>query len=515
MNRRVANIGVTFCLAIVLAVPGEGAPARESAAEDDDAPRIRIGSKKFTEGVILGEVLVHLARQAGCRVEHVRELGGTRVVWNALVAGHVDAYVEYTGTLSEEIFAGRDLETEAALRQALGARGIRMSRPLGFNNTYAIGMKRERAEALGIETISDLARPKHADLRFGFSNEFMDREDGWPSLRRAYGLPQENVRGLDHHLAYRAIDSGAIDATDLYSTDAEIRYYRLRVLKDDRDHFPRYEAVVLYRADLADRAPRAVAMWKRLEGSLDEDRMSAMNARVKLVGESDTRVAADFVEDLLKVAVEVREMSTAERLLRRTGEHLAMAGIALAAAVAVAIPLGVLATRQTTLGQAILGAVGIIQTIPPLALLIFMIPLVGIGGPPAVLAVFLYSLLPIVRNTHAGLQAIPTPVRESAAALGLPAGARLRLVELPLAAPSILAGVKTSAVIIVGMVTLGGLIAAGGYGQLIFTGIRLDDMGLILQGAGAAAGLALLVHGLFELVERACVARGLRIEPES
>ncbi|MFW6163583.1 MAG: glycine betaine ABC transporter substrate-binding protein [Planctomycetota bacterium] len=485
------------------------------AVEPPEKPTLRVGSKKFTESVILGEIAAHLARHAGCEAIHRRELGGTRVVWNALVGGEIDAYVEYTGTLSQEIFAGEGLETEDEIRQALAAKRIRMSRPLGFNNTYAIGMLRERAQALGIEAISDLARPNHADLSFGFSNEFMDREDGWPSLRRRYGLPQKDVRGLEHHLAYRGLASGTIDATDLYSTDAEIAYYDIQVLTDDLGHFPAYEAVLLYRADLAERAPRAVAMMRRLEGAIPEKRMIAMNGRAKLVREPETRVAADFVEDLLEVEVEVREVSALDRFVVRTGEHLTIVGISLAAAVAVAVPLGIVAAKLPTLGQGILGAVGIIQTIPALALLVFMIPLVGIGGLPAMVAVFLYSLLPTVRNTHAGLQGIPLSARESAAALGLPAGARLLLVELPMASPSILAGIKTSAVIIVGMATLGALIGAGGYGQPILTGIRLDDMGLILQGAVPAAGLALLVQGLFELIERLLVPRGLRLKPQT
>jgi osmoprotectant transport system permease protein len=142
----------------------------------------------------------------------------------------------------------------------------------------------------------------------------------------------------------------------------------------------------------------------------------------------------------------------------------------------------------------VLGLTGAIQTIPALALLVFMIPWFGIGAWPAIAALFLYSLLPIVRNTHLGLRAIPGDVRESAIVLGLPAAARLRLVELPLAAPSMLAGVKTAAVINIGTATLGALIGAGGYGEPILTGIRLDDMELILEGAVPAALLALLVH---------------------
>ncbi len=148
---------------------------------------------------------------------------------------------------------------------------------------------------------------------------------------------------------------------------------------------------------------------------------------------------------------------------------------------------------------------------PSLALLVFMIPLLGIGEAPAIVALFVYSLLPIVRNTHAGLRGIPASLREVATALGLGPGASLRAVELPLASPAILAGIKTSAVINVGTATLGALIGAGGYGQPILTGIRLDDLRLILEGAIPAALLALGVERIFDLVEKIVVPRGLRL----
>lgn len=140
-----------------------------------------------------------------------------------------------------------------------------------------------------------------------------------------------------------------------------------------------------------------------------------------------------------------------------------------------------------------------------------MIPLLGIGAPPAIVALFLYSLLPIVRNTHQGFTSIAPTLIESADALGLPRGARLWRVELPLASQSILAGIKTSAVINVGTATLGALIGAGGYGQPILTGIRLDDVSLIMDGAVPSAVLAVAVQGLFELSERLFVPRGLRL----
>ena len=476
------------------------------------APEIKIGSKKFTESVVLGEMATHLARSAKANAVHLRELGGTRVLWNALLKGEIDVYPEYTGTLAQEILAGLGLESEHALRSALAERGIRMSRPLGFNNTYALGMKEATAKRLGIASISDLVR--HSELRFGFSNEFMDRGDGWPSLRKRYGLPQRDVRGLDHDLAYRGLESGGIEVIDLYSTDAEIEYYGLEVLTDDLRHFPVYNAVFLYRAELAARAPEAVAALLQLEGRISEPAMVAMNARVKLQGIAEMRVAADFLASALGLRASVREEGFLARLLRHTGEHLRLVAISLSAAILISIPLGVLAARREKMGQVILGAVGIIQTIPSLALLVFMIPLLGIGGPPAIVALFLYSLLPIVRNTHAGLHDIPLPVRDSAAALGLEPAARLRLIELPMASRAILSGVKTSAVINIGTATLGALIGAGGYGQPILTGIRLDDVGLILEGAVPAALLALAVQGAFELAERRLVPKGLRLRAE-
>jgi osmoprotectant transport system permease protein len=268
--------------------------------------------------------------------------------------------------------------------------------------------------------------------------------------------------------------------------------------------------VILYRAELERRAPEVVALFERLAGRIDAATMSALNARVKLDGESESAVAADFLARTFGWQLSHREQSPWQRLWTNSLDHMLLVSISLTSAILLAIPLGVLAARRPRLGQVVLGAAGILQTIPSLALFVFMIPLLGIGGPPAIVALFLYSLLPIIRNTCAGLKDIPPAILESAQALGLPSGARLRIVELPLATRSILAGIKTSAVINVGTATLGALIGAGGYGQPILTGIRLDDMGLILEGAIPAAALALLVQGLFEVIERALLPRGLR-----
>ncbi len=475
-----------------------------------DSMTVSVGSKAFTESVVLGEVVAQLARHAGAVVEHRRQLGGTRILWEALRAGDIDVYAEYTGTIAEEILAGTAVENEEQMRAELAADGVSMSRYLGFNNTYVIGMLEEVADGRGIRTVSDLR--DHPDLRFGFSNEFMDRGDGWPSLQAAYLLPQADVRGLDHDLAYRALASRSIDAIDLYSTDAEIEFYHLRPLQDDLGHFPEYQAVLLYRDDLVERVPDVVEQILRLEGAVSETEMIAMNARARLELEPEAEVAAAFLAAHFGVRAQVETAGPWQRLLRNLRGHLWLVSVSLLAAIAIAIPLGIIAARWPRCGQVILGIVGIVQTIPSLALFVFMIPLLGIGAAPAIVALFLYSLLPIARNTHAGLTSIPAPYIESATALGLTAGPRLRLVELPMASASILAGIKTSAVINVGTATLAALIGAPGFGQPILTGIRLADNTLIMEGAIPAALLALVAQGVFELAERRLVPRGLRIE---
>jgi len=322
---------------------------------------------------------------------------------------------------------------------------------------------------------------------------------------------------MDHNLAYRGLEKRAIQVMDLYSTDAEIAYYSLRPLEDDRGYFPVYKAVVLYRADLEQDAPQVVAAFRKLEGTIDSETMVELNARAKLDRVAETVVAATFLHENLDPSIPIPSAGRGEfyrralvRLVRNTYQHLFLVAVSLAAAILVAVPLGIAAYKKPAFGQAILGTVGVIQTLPSLALLVFMIPLLGLGAWPAIVALFLYSLLPIVRNTYTGLHDIPPNIHESALALGLPAGARLWLVELPLASRSILAGIKTAGVINVGTATIGALIGAGGYGQPILTGIRLDDVPLILQGAVPAALLAIAVQGLFGLVERRMVPKGLR-----
>jgi len=460
---------------------------------------LRVGSKRFTESYILGEIL---ARAAGDAV-HRPGLGNTGIVFAALKSGSIDLYPEYTGTIAKEILRLEGNPGIADLNRALAPLGFGVAVPLGFNNGYALAMREERAEALGIRTLSDLAR--HPGLKLGLSQEFLGRGDGWPGLRAAYGLPFATPGGLDHGLAYEALAAGTIDVMDIYTTDAKIERYRLRALADERNYFPRYDAVLLHRLDVPQRFPAAWQRLQALAGQISERRMIRMNAAAELEGASFAEAAALLHPGAARSIAERRFLDAlfAPDFWRLTHEHVVLVFASLAASVALGIPLGIAAAKLPRAAQPILGAVGVIQTIPSLALFAFLIALVGtIGTLPALIALFLYALLPIVRNTHAGLEAIGRGMRQAALALGLRARERLWLIEIPLALPAILAGVKTSAVINVGTATIAAFIGAGGYGERIASGLALNDTVTLLAGAVPAAALALLVQGGFELGER-------------
>lgn len=493
MNARAR--GVLVWLALIVPHGSVG------AATDGDPPgaavptrTLRIGSKSFTESVVLGEVAVQALRARGLPVEHRREIGGTRILWDALLAGRIDAYPEYTGTLVGELLLGEPIADEAQLRAALARRGLRASPRLGFENSYALGTSQVLAERLGLRRISELR--DHPTLRVGLSSEFLNRADGWPGLRERYGLPQRDVRGLDHRLAYQALASGAIDLTDLYTTDPEIDRRGFVLLEDDLGFFPEYAALILYRADLPPAAARGL---DALGGTIDTAAMRSLNAEAAIERRPEADVAAQFLASRLGLATTgslAAEPGLTARVLARAREHVALTGVSLLFAILAGVPLGILAARRPAAGRFVIGAAEVVQTIPSLALLVFMIPLFGIGFVPAVIALFLYSLLPIIRGTASGLLDIAPEFRESAQALGLGDLARLRLVELPLAARSIGSGIRTSAVINVGTATIAALIGAGGFGQPIVSGIRLSDVGLILEGAIPAALLALALGSI-------------------
>jgi osmoprotectant transport system permease protein len=455
------------------------------------AEPVRVGSKTFTESYVLAELAAQKLELAGVDVEIKSGLGGTLFVWEALRSGEIDLYPEYSGTLAQTILH-RPSASKTELVSALAEQGLEIVAELGFNNSYAIAVNGALARKRGLASISDLQ--SQPDLRLGFSLEFLNRADGWPALRAFYELPQ-SVTGLEHALAYRAIAEDQLDVTDAYTTDGDLEQFDLVLLTDDRQFFPRYDAILLARSDIP---PGVRSVLAKLDSSLDESGIRQLNASAGQVGVSPRIVVSKYLG---------RETLDSPGILasvaHNTMVHLQLTLTALGLACLFAVPLALWLTGYSRAASAVVYLAGLLQTIPSLALLAMLIPLLGLGKVPAIVALFLYSLLPIIRNTLTGVASVDPLLREVAEGMGMSHWQRLRLVEIPLAMPTILAGIKTAAIISIGTATLAAFVGAGGLGEPIVTGLNLNDHQLILQGAIPAAMLAILTEFLFEWLERA------------
>lgn len=471
-------------------------------------PVLKVGAKHFNEGYILGEMVALLLEDCGYTVERKFSLGGTAVCFEALRHGAIDVYPEYTGTITAEILHGSVSSEYDALQAHLTKQyKLRISEPYGFSNSYALVMLKGMAQKYGIRKLSDVRG--HGALRMGLSYEFLERQDGWHALAAAYGLEQQPI-GLEHGLAYQALQDGSIDITDAYSTDGEIDRYDLVLLEDDRSFFPQYEAVSFYREGLPN---DALAHLDKLTGVLTAEAMQTLNAKAIFDKTGYQQIAYTFLTE--KGLIQAKNDAAAGRsmwygILRHTGEHILLTLVALAMSVVVAVPLGVVVYRFATLSRTILYITGILQTVPSIALLALMIPVFGIGALPAVIALFLYALLPVLRNTVSGLTTVDPALKKVALGMGMSRWQQLRFVEFPLALPGVLTGIRTAAVITVGTATLAAFIGAGGLGEFIVTGLALNDSSLILQGAVPAALLAVVMELLFEWLERRVIPAHLR-----
>ena len=494
MTARLLRILLVACAALALG--------------NSHAQPLKIGSKRFTESYLLGEIVSQTLAAQGHAAEHRQGLGNTAILATALQQGQIDLYPEYTGTIVRELLKRESpADAQASLAQInawLDPLGLKAGVPLGFNNSYALAMREADAARLGIATISELAAKAPATLKLGLSHEFIARADGWPALRRTYGLALQPGGGLDHGLAYQALARGQVDLIDVYTTDAQLARQPVRVLRDDRGFFPRYDAVLLMRASVDERPLQGLA------GRLTEARMIQLNAAAELEGRPFADVARSFLQ-AGPAAPAAPPQGFAARLLAADlapllAQHLVLVLGSLALAVAVAVPLGIAAHRLPRLAAPVMATVGLMQTLPSLALLAFLIALVGrIGFLPALLALFVYALLPIVRNTHAGLQGVPAGLTQAAQALGLTRGQTLRAIELPLALPMLTAGVKIAAVTNVGTATVAAFVGAGGLGERIVAGLAVNDNALMLAGALPAAALAVAVQLGFDALERRIV----------
>lgn len=484
---------VCLCAFLILSMPVYGQAS------------IKVGSKNFAESYILAEVFTQLLQARGFDAEHIQGLGGTLITYQALVDNQIQVYPEYTGTIFQAIL--KQAATDDAQAQTLlQDQGLAMLAPLGFNNTYALATTRQQADAWGVTRLSQLSAV--GEIRAGLSLEFLHREDGWPGLAARYQFAWQ-PKGIEHALAYDALLNGDIEITDAYSTDGELSLKSLVLLEDDLGYFPGYLALPLINHALS---KEARAVLGELASRIDESRMQQMNARL-LQGASPRQVAADFLHQsgLVDTALEVvEEESTAGFILRHSWTHIKLSASALLFACVLAIPLGIALSRRPKGAALALQISGLLQTIPSLALLALLIPLFGLGVVPALIALSLYAVLPVLRNTLTGFQGIDPLLIQVANGMGMTAKARLFRISLPLAMPSILAGVKTAAVISLGTATLAAFVGAGGLGEPIITGLTLNDSGLILQGAVPAACLAVLTEGLFSLLERRLVPAHLR-----
>lgn len=509
--------------------------------------RIAVGSKGFTENRLLGEMMAQIIEaKTTLSVERRLSLGGTMVVFAAMQSGDIDLCPEYTGT-AWSVHLGRTDPVSNPLEVFLEVQGAFERRfdmvwlpPFGFNNGYALVMDETRAEALGITTLSDL-KAHERDLRVALTHEFLNREDGFLGLARKYGFRFPQLRGIEHGLAYQAVRSGQTDVVDAYTTDGKLLRYGLRVLRDDKRFFPPYDAAPLVRRDTLERYPELRGALRALAFAIDDATMRELNAQVEDRDGAFAAVATEFLRERGYLATERRPgrdrapdgepaADTAEdvsargeatfvdfmwarrgQTLQRAYEHLWLTGLAVLLATLFAVPLGVWLTRNPGFSPSVLGAAGVIQTVPSLALLAFMIPLpgFGLGARSAVAALFLYAILPILRNTYTGIREVDPELVEAAHAMGLRDRQVLRLLELPLATRTIMAGIRTSSVISVGVATLAAFIGAGGLGEPIVTGLTLNNTYMILSGAIPAALLAVLVDFALGLAERWLVPRGL------
>jgi osmoprotectant transport system permease protein len=520
---------VVFVILVLVLLLWAASPAARQDA------RLVIGSKNFTESRILGEIMALIVEaQTDVEVIHRSSLGGTLVCFTALDHGEIDLYPEYVGTAWSAILRD-ETRVDDPLRAFLSVQARFRERfdmewlsPFGLNNRYALTMREEEAAALGVRTIGELAAHAPA-LGAGFSVEFMNRVDGWAGLQAFYGLRFRDVRAMEHTLTYEALAGGGVSVIDAYSTDGKLLRYPLRVLEDDRGFFPPYHAAPVIRGATLRNYPRLGEILDRLAFRISDRAMAELNYEVEERRRDFREVARAFLvaEGLIGAGAQIEIDERAgppgfwrfmwgrwDETLRLGWRHLQLSLAAVLLAVLVAVPLGIAVARSRTAERLALGAAGVIQTVPSLALLAFMIAIPGLGLSvrSAIAALFLYAVLPILRNTHTGLRSISPELMDAAVGIGLTSRQILFRVQLPLATRTIMAGVRTATVIGIGVATLAAFIGAGGLGEPIVTGLYLNDTRLILSGALPAAVLALAADALLARVEVWLTPRGVQAE---
>lgn len=491
---------------------------------------IIIGSKSFTEQLILGEMAAILLKEKyNQEVTKKLSLGGTKVALDALRNGDIHLYPDYTGTGYSFILQKNDLETDPdkiyreVQKEYLKRFDIIWSPPIGFNNTYALAVREDDKRFENIDSVSQLSG-KTNQYRFGGPHEFMERNDGYRNFVDIYKLNfnTDKITALDSGLMYSAIRDKNVDMIMSYSTDGRILAYNLKILDDDRKFFPPYYAAWIAKSETIRKFPALKKMFSDFEELIDEETMVELNNQVDTFKLEPSTVARNFLikRGLIKGTPSEKKRGSGflnyvkakkRYLIKITKDHLILSFSALFLALLISLPTGIILTRLPSISQPVFAFINTVQTVPSLALLGFLIPLMGIGKAPAILALFLYSLLPLVRNTYTGIKAVDKNFIEASRGMGLTNAQILMRVELPLAMPIILAGIRTASVIVIGTATLAALVGAGGLGDPIFRGVATVNGNLILLGAIPSAILAIVVDKLLGWSEYKLVSNGLRL----
>lgn len=487
---------------------------------------VRIGAKNFTEQELLGELVAQLIeRHTDLKVQRRFGLGGSDICHAALVGGELDLYVEYTGTallniLKYQVIHNGDEAFSTVAKAYRDRYDLEWLPPIGFNNTYTITVRSATADELDLTTISDL-RPRGGQLSGGFTSEFMERPDGYPGLHKLYGFKLNSTVDLEPGLMYQAVAQEQVDVICAFATDGRLTAYDLRVLDDDQHFFPPYDAAPIVRGELLRNHPEIRDALVALAGTICDDDMRQMNHAVDVLKQEPADVVRRWLNQREGQTSDHSRVASGDELApkpssfwalalerkaeigQKTLEHLILTVLGMLIAIALGVPIGVIIHRNVPARGPVLGAIEVVQTIPSLAMLAFLFAVYGLLGTiPAVTALVFYALLPIVLNTFTGLCQVPPQVIQAADGVGMSSGQRLWMVELPLAVPVTIAGIRAATVLTVGIATLCTYIGAGGLGDFIARGLARNDPRLTLLGAVPAAIMAVTLSLLIRLMEK-------------
>lgn len=502
------------------------------SSQTQAAPLV-LATKSFTEQHILSAMTVQYLQKKGFQVQPQTNIAAV-ISRNAMVNKQIDITWEYTGT-SLIIFNRIDKrmspqETYDTVKRLDAKLGLVWLKPADMNNTYAFAMQRKRAESENITTISQMVAkieqvrqndPDH-NWMLGLDLEFAGRSDGMKPLQQAYQmqLDRPQIRQMDPGLVYNAVRDGLVDAGLVYTTDGRVKGFDLKVLEDDKGFFPSYAVTPVVRKEVLEANPGLDDALNTLSGLLNNDVISTLNAQVDIEHRTPQQVAHQFLQD--KGLLSGAPMDTIHYMLDNAGylasltfQHLWLVALAVGLAIIIGVPLGVLIVRHKWLATPVLGAATLLLTIPSIALFGLMIPLFslighGIGVLPAVTAVFLYSLLPIVRNTHTALDSLPPGLREAGRGIGMTFWQRLRWVEIPMALPVIFGGIRTAVVMNIGVMAIAAVIGAGGLGLLLLNGISGSDIRMLIAGALMICLLAIVLDWLLHRLQVVLTPKGIR-----